>query len=196
MSTTLVPPTRAEIAEQLGWQLPTAVVSPMAGGSLLTKLRTVFTQARAAKRVAAIRLLTQTAGGVALGATIALAEQGTLLPDDEVVVCLSGHGLETVEAVQDTVLDAPTIAPRLRDVAAHVGGTRAIEIDGATVGGALDQLVTRYPQLAPRLRDAHGAPYPFVTFYLNDEDVRLVGGSDTTVADGDDVTIVPAVAGG
>ena len=82
------------------------------------------------------------------------------------------------------------------DVAAHVGGTRAIEIDGATVGGALDQLVTRYPQLAPRLRDAHGAPYPFVTFYLNDEDVRLVGGSDTTVADGDDVTIVPAVAGG
>ena len=43
MSTTLVPPTRAEIAEQLGWQLPTAVVSPMAGGSLLTKLRTVFT---------------------------------------------------------------------------------------------------------------------------------------------------------
>ncbi|MBK6305002.1 MAG: MoaD/ThiS family protein [Gemmatimonadetes bacterium] len=174
----------------------------MAGGSLLTKLRTVFTQARAAELVAAIRLLaettdrvTETAGG-ALGATIALAEQGTLLPDDEVVVCLSGHGLETVEAVQDTVLDAPTIAPRLRDVAAHVGGTRAIEIDGATVGGALDQLVTRYPQLAPRLRDAHGAPYPFVTFYLNDEDVRLVGGSDTTVADGDDVTIVPAVAGG
>lgn len=203
MSTTLVPPTRAEIAEQLGWQLPTAVVTPMAGGSLLTKLRKVFTQARAAERVAAIRLLaettdrfTETAGGVTLGATITLAEQGKLLPDDEVVVSLSGHGLETVEAVQDTVLDAPTIAPRLRDVAAHVGGTRAIEIDGATVGGALDQLVTRYPQLAPRLRDAHGAPYPFVTFYLNDEDVRLVGGSDTTVADGDDVTIVPAVAGG
>lgn len=93
-----------------------------------------------------------------------------------------------------SVLDAPTIAPRLRDVAAHVGGTRAIEIDGATVGGALDQLVTRYPQLAPRLRDAHGA----VSFniYRNDEDVRLVGGFDTTVADGDDVTIVPAVAGG
>ena len=212
MSTTLVPPRRAEsaeiaeiaeIAEQLGWRLPTAVVTPMAGRSVPTKLRKGLTEARAAELVAAIPLLaettdrvTETAGRVTLGDTITLAEQGKLRPDDEVVVCLTGHGLETVEAVQDTVLDAPTIAPRLRDVAAHVGGTRAIEIDGATVGGALDQLVTRYPQLAPRLRDAHGAPYPFVTFYLNDEDVRLVGGSDTTVADGDDVTIVPAVAGG
>lgn len=81
-------------------------------------------------------------------------------------------------------------------LAAHVGGTRAIETDGETVGTAIDQLVARFPALAPRLRDAHGAPYPFVTFYLNDEDVRLVGGFDTTVSDGDEVTIVPAVAGG
>lgn len=81
-------------------------------------------------------------------------------------------------------------------LAAHVGGTRAIDAEGATVGIAIDDLVTRYPQLAPRLRDAHGAPYPFVTFYLNDDDVRLVGGFDATVSDGDEVTIVPAVAGG
>ena len=75
-------------------------------------------------------------------------------------------------------------------------GTRAIETGGETVGTAIDELVTKFPALAPRLRDAHGAPYPFVTFYLNDEDVRLVGGFDTTVNDGDEVTIVPAVAGG
>ena len=81
-------------------------------------------------------------------------------------------------------------------LAAHAGGTRAIETVGTTIGAALDELVSKYPALAPRLRDAHGAPYPFVTFYLNDEDVRLVGGFDTTVADGDEVTIVPAVAGG
>ena len=81
-------------------------------------------------------------------------------------------------------------------LAAHAGGTRAIETGGATVGTALDQLVSRYPQLGPRLRDERGAPYPFVTIYLNDEDVRLVGGFEAAVQDGDEVTIVPAVAGG
>ncbi len=81
-------------------------------------------------------------------------------------------------------------------LAAHVGGTRAIEAEGATVSIAIDDLIARHPVLAPRLRDDKGAPYPFVTFYLNDEDVRLVGGFDATVQDGDEVTIVPAVAGG
>jgi sulfur-carrier protein len=81
-------------------------------------------------------------------------------------------------------------------LAAHVGGTRTIEADGATVGRAVDDLVARHPQLLPRLKDAQGAPYAFVTFYLNDEDVRLVGGFDAPTTDGDEVTIVPAVAGG
>lgn len=81
-------------------------------------------------------------------------------------------------------------------LAPHAGGTRAIEADGATINGAIDDLIARHPALASRLRDEKGGPYPFVTFYLNDEDVRLVGGFDTTVQDGDEVTIVPAVAGG
>lgn len=188
-----------EIAEQLGWRLPTAVVTPMAGGSLVTKLRKGFTEARDAglvagnlprqygaqaegcapivrladrgddvlipevpstiarslaignpadglfasrilrnsggagqavsdqELVAAIRLLAETtgifaetAGGVTLAATLKLAEQGKLRANDEVVVCLTGHGLKTVEAVQDTILDAPIIAPRIREVAALV----------------------------------------------------------------------------
>jgi sulfur-carrier protein len=81
-------------------------------------------------------------------------------------------------------------------LAAHIGGTRAVAAAGRTVGRALDDLVARYPQLGPRLRDAGGAPYPFITIYLNDEDVRLAGGFDAAVQDGDEVTIVPAVAGG
>lgn len=81
-------------------------------------------------------------------------------------------------------------------LAAHIGGVRSVATTGATVDRAIDALVDQYPQLAPRLRDATGAPYPFVTFYLNDEDVRLVGGFAAAVSDGDEVTIVPAVAGG
>jgi sulfur-carrier protein len=54
----------------------------------------------------------------------------------------------------------------------------------------------RYPNLAPRLRDETGKPYPFVTFYLNDEDIRFNGGFDAPVSDGDELTVVPAIAGG
>jgi molybdopterin converting factor small subunit len=81
-------------------------------------------------------------------------------------------------------------------LSAHVGGARAVDTSGTTVGEAVEALVRRYPQLGSRLRDANGDPYPFVTFYLNDDDLRLVGGFDAAVSDGDEVTIVPAVAGG
>jgi molybdopterin synthase sulfur carrier subunit len=57
-------------------------------------------------------------------------------------------------------------------------------------------VATRYPNLAPRLRDETGQPYPFVTFYLNDEDIRFQGGFDAKVSDGDELTVVPAIAGG
>src|SRR6266571_4496286 len=52
------------------------------------------------------------------------------------------------------------------------------------------------PGLAPRLRDAAGKPYPFVTFYVNDDDARLQGGFAASVRDGDEIIIVPAIAGG
>jgi len=188
-----------EIAEQLGWRLPTAVVAPMAGGSLVTKLRKGFgefleaglvsgdsprlygaqasgcapivrlverggtqiepevphTIARslaignpadgvfAAKAmrdsggwgakvsdtelVDGIRYLAEdvgvfgeTAGGVTVAAALALARAGRLRPDDEVVLCITGHGLKTLEAVSGVLPEAPIIAPRLREVAALV----------------------------------------------------------------------------
>ena len=67
---------------------------------------------------------------------------------------------------------------------------------GSTVGEVVGQVAERYPALAPRLRDASGAPYAFVTFYLNDEDIRFRGGFDAPVQDGDELTVVPAIAGG
>ena len=48
----------------------------------------------------------------------------------------------------------------------------------------------------PRLRDADGGPYPFVTYYLNDEDIRFRGGFAAPVREGDEITVVAAIAGG
>ncbi len=190
-----------EIVEQLGWRLPTAVVAPMAGGSLVTKLRKGFAEfipaglvsgtvprlfgaqasgcapivrlverggdaftpeiprtiarsiaignpadgvfaARAIREtggwaaavsdpelVQGIRLLaettgifTETAGGVTVAAALRLAETGHLTPDTELVLCITGNGLKTVEALADALPQAPVIAPKLREVAALVEG--------------------------------------------------------------------------
>lgn len=76
------------------------------------------------------------------------------------------------------------------------GGTRQVDLDGATVGAAVQALTARYPALAPRLIDEHGDQYPFVAIYLNDDDIRFVGGFKAALRDGDELAIVPAVAGG
>lgn len=86
-------------------------------------------------------------------------------------------------------LHLPTVLAKLAD-------GRVIDAEGETVGAAVADVANRYPALAPRLRDDAGNPYPFVTFYLNDEDIRFHGGFDATVRDGDELTIVPAIAGG
>ena len=188
-----------EIAEQLGWRLPDAVIAPMAGGSLLTKLDKGFhelisaglvegrsprmfgaqaagcapivnlverggdgiepvvpdTIARsiaignpadgrfAAEAIRASRggaaavtdpeliegitllarttgVFTETAGGVTVAAARKLAAAGQLGPDDELVLCITGNGLKTVEAVQPALPEAPVVAPKLREVAALV----------------------------------------------------------------------------
>ncbi len=188
-----------EIAEQLGWRFPDAVIAPMAGGSLLTKLDKGFHELEAARLVSGasprmygaqasgcapivnlfekggdaidpviprtiarsiaignpadgahaarairasggaaaavsdeelvrgIRLLaettgvfTETAGGVTVAAAQRLAREGKLRPSDELVLCITGNGLKTVEAVQPALPQAPVISPKLREVAALV----------------------------------------------------------------------------
>lgn len=75
-------------------------------------------------------------------------------------------------------------------------GNRTLEARGSTLGAVVADVAGRFPQLAPRLRDADGRPYRFVTFYLNDEDARFLGGFEAPVKDGDEVAVVPAIAGG
>lgn len=88
------------------------------------------------------------------------------------------------------VLNLPSVLTPL------TGGQHTITTSGSTVAEALDDVVRRFPALSPRLRDEHGAPYPFVTIYLNDEDIRFIGGFDAPLAPNDEVSVVPAVAGG
>ena len=81
-------------------------------------------------------------------------------------------------------------------VLAKLADGKELHAEGATVGELVAGVATRFPALAPRLRDEAGNPYPFVTFYLNDEDIRFNGGFAATVKDGDELTVVPAIAGG
>jgi len=189
-----------EICEQLGWRTPTAVVAPMAGGSLVTKLGKGFAEFAKAglvsgpaprlfgaqadgcapivrlvesggehiepvipntiarsiaignpadgrfaaqairgtggwvagvtdeELVGGIRLLaettgifTETAGGATVAGAAALAREGRLGPEDEVVLCITGNGLKTVEALQGVLPEAPVIAPRIRELEALYG---------------------------------------------------------------------------
>ena len=82
---------------------------------------------------------------------------------------------------------------QLRDAA---GGTTAAAVDGATVGEALEALYAEHGELRGRLADGDGALRRFVNVYLGGEDIRFLDGLDTPLADGDEVTILPAVAGG
>jgi threonine synthase len=188
-----------EIAEQLGWRLPDAVIAPMAGGSLLTKLDKGFHELSDAGLVApgaprmygaqaagcapivnlverggetiepviprtiarsiaignpadgtfaarairgsggaaaavtdeelveGIRLLaettgvfTETAGGVTVAAARRLAREGKLRASDEVVLCITGNGLKTIDAVVPALPEAPVVSAKLREVAALV----------------------------------------------------------------------------
>ncbi|GII01220.1 MoaD/ThiS family protein [Planobispora takensis] len=77
----------------------------------------------------------------------------------------------------------------------YTDGAKAVDAQGATLEELIGDLESRHPGLQARLVD-QGALRRFVNVYLNDEDVRFLGGLETPVADGDTVTVLPAVAGG
>ena len=77
----------------------------------------------------------------------------------------------------------------------HTEGQAVVEASGATVQAALDQLGQKHPALVQRLFE-NGQVRRFVNVYLNDEDIRYLDNLDTAVKDGDEVSIIPAVAGG
>ena len=82
---------------------------------------------------------------------------------------------------------------QLRDAA---GGAAETEVTGSTVGEVLEALFEQHGELRDRLSDGDGGLRRFVNVYVDGEDIRFLDGLETPVSDGDEVTILPAVAGG
>lgn len=78
---------------------------------------------------------------------------------------------------------------------AATDGESVAEVDGSTVGEVLDSLYERYAELRSRIAE-DGGLRRFVNVYVGGEDIRFLSGLQTPVGDGDEVTILPAVAGG
>jgi molybdopterin synthase sulfur carrier subunit len=78
----------------------------------------------------------------------------------------------------------------------HAGGAKTVPVRGSTVGEVLTALVEEYPGLHGQVVNDDGTLHKFVNVYLNDDDVRYLSALDTPVKDSDEISILPAVAGG
>ena len=77
----------------------------------------------------------------------------------------------------------------------HTEGQAVVDATGATVQAALDDLGRKFPGVSQRIFE-NGQVRRFINVYLNDEDIRYLDNLATAVKDGDEVSIIPAVAGG
>jgi MoaD family protein len=78
----------------------------------------------------------------------------------------------------------------------YVGKQTSVEVNGSTVGEAMDALVAQHPDLRRHLYTEEGKLRAFVNLYVNDEDIRYLQKEATALKDGDDISIVPSIAGG
>jgi sulfur-carrier protein len=75
-------------------------------------------------------------------------------------------------------------------------GHKTVSLDGSTVGEVLEKLGAEYPGVTAQVLAADGTLHRFLNVYLNDDDVRYLGGLGAAVTGGDEITLLPAVAGG
>lgn len=88
------------------------------------------------------------------------------------------------------IVDIPTAFRRF------TAGAPSLECAPGTLATVLDQLTAHFPEIARHLRDEQGQIRQFLNIYLNEEDIRFLGGEACSVRDGDRVTLVPSIAGG
>ena len=78
----------------------------------------------------------------------------------------------------------------------YVGKQATVEVQGTTVGEVMGALVAQHPDLRRHLYTEDGKLRAFVNLYVNDEDIRYLQKEATAVAEGDNISIVPSIAGG
>ena len=78
----------------------------------------------------------------------------------------------------------------------YTDGQSTVELDAGTIADLVSQLESRYPGMKDQMLTENGELHRFVNVYVNDEDARYLEKLDTTVGDGDTVSILPSVAGG
>ena len=76
------------------------------------------------------------------------------------------------------------------------GGKSEVELAGSTVSEIIENLGSAHPGIKERLYDEQGEVRRFINIYVNEEDIRFLTGKDTPLKDGDEVSIIPAIAGG
>jgi molybdopterin converting factor small subunit len=76
------------------------------------------------------------------------------------------------------------------------GGAPRVDCSANTIAEALTELTTRFPDLSRHVRDDDGQIRQFLNVYLNEEDIRFLGGESCSVKEGDRVLLVPSIAGG
>ena len=76
------------------------------------------------------------------------------------------------------------------------GNEDEVTVDGTSVGEAIENLEKNYPGIKERICEADGNLRRFVNVYLNDEDIRFMKNLETELSDGDELSIIPAIAGG
>ncbi len=77
-----------------------------------------------------------------------------------------------------------------------MGGESVISVEGTTVGEVLLRVTNLYPEIKSQLLNDDGTLHRFLNVYVNDDDVRYIGGVDASIAPNDEITLLPAVAGG
>jgi sulfur-carrier protein len=75
-------------------------------------------------------------------------------------------------------------------------GNPKVDCKAATIADALNELTTRFPDLSRHVRDDSGQIRQFLNIYLNEEDIRFLGGESCCLKEGDRVLLVPSIAGG
>ncbi|MBI5815709.1 MAG: MoaD/ThiS family protein [Nitrospinae bacterium] len=76
------------------------------------------------------------------------------------------------------------------------GGTGEVSADGGDIKEIFVNLESKYPGFKERLYDESGNLRRFINIYVNDEDIRFLNGETTELKDGDDISVIPAIAGG